>query len=177
VAVIVIVCRAYNIKTAAAFADWLAPQNGTLFSLIYFFGSFCVYYISHNYVISQAMPDVIPQIQSAFYPHRYDWFIRWRAFGASNLLNRVSVVVCLKKLQECVSISLSSVPFSIFLFSLFLLSYLSFLILAQFKSLPRVPLSREERQGQLSYLFRLISYHLIASAGISPRRRNPEETL
>ena len=37
VAVIVIVCRARNIKTAAAFANWLAPKKGALFSLIYFF--------------------------------------------------------------------------------------------------------------------------------------------
>ena len=59
-----------NIKTAAAFADWLAPKKGALFSLIYFFGSFCIYYMPHNYVIPQAMPHVIPQTHSAFYPHR-----------------------------------------------------------------------------------------------------------
>ena len=44
-----------NIKTAAAFADWLAPKKGALFSLIYFFGSFCEYYIPHIYVIPQAI--------------------------------------------------------------------------------------------------------------------------
>ena len=55
-----------NIKTAAAFADWLAPKKGALFSLIYFFGSFCIYYIPHNYVIPQAMPHAIPQTHSAF---------------------------------------------------------------------------------------------------------------
>ena len=38
------------IKTAAAFADGLAPKKGALFSLIYFFRSLCVYYIP------QAMP-------------------------------------------------------------------------------------------------------------------------
>ena len=56
VAVIVIVCRACNLKTVDAFAqiDW-HPKNGALFSLIYFFGSFYVYYIPHNYVIPQAM--------------------------------------------------------------------------------------------------------------------------
>ena len=63
-----------NIKTAAAFADWLAPKKGALFSLIYFFGSFCIlYYIPHNYVIPQAMPPAIPQTHSAFYPHRTKW--------------------------------------------------------------------------------------------------------
>ena len=59
-----------NIKTAAAFANWLAPKKGALFSLIYFFGSFCIYYIPHNYVIPQAMPHAIPQTHSVFYPHR-----------------------------------------------------------------------------------------------------------
>ena len=57
---IVIVCRARNIKTAAASANWLAPKNVAIFSLIYFFGSFCVHYIPHNYVIPQAMPHAIP---------------------------------------------------------------------------------------------------------------------
>ena len=46
--------------------DW--RQNS--FSLIYFFESFCMYYLPHNYVIPQAMPHVIPQTTSAFYPHR-----------------------------------------------------------------------------------------------------------
>ena len=59
-----------NIKTAAAFANWLAPKKDALFSLIYFFGSFCIYYIPHNYTIPQAMPHAIPQTHSAFYPHR-----------------------------------------------------------------------------------------------------------
>ena len=59
-----------NIKTAAAFANWLAPKKDALFSLIYFFGSFCIYYISHNYVIPQAIPRALPQTHSAFYPHR-----------------------------------------------------------------------------------------------------------
>ena len=60
-----------NIKTAAAFANWLAPKKDALFSLIYFFGSFCIYYIPHNYTIPQVMPHAIPQTHSAFYPHRY----------------------------------------------------------------------------------------------------------
>ena len=55
-----------NIKTAAAFANWLAPKKDALFSLSYFFGSFCIYYVTHNYVIPQAMPHVIPQTHSAF---------------------------------------------------------------------------------------------------------------
>ena len=59
-----------NIKTAAAFANWLAPKKDAFFSLIYFFGSFCIYYVTHNYVIPQAMPHAIPQTHSAFYPHR-----------------------------------------------------------------------------------------------------------
>ena len=41
--------------------DW-RQEKGALFSLIYFFGSFFVYYVPHNYVI--------PQTPSAFYPHR-----------------------------------------------------------------------------------------------------------
>ena len=56
-----------NIKTAAAFATWLAPKKDALFSLIYLFGSFCIYYIPHNYVIPQAMPHAIWQIHSASY--------------------------------------------------------------------------------------------------------------
>ena len=48
-----------NIKKAAA-----------IFSLIYFFESFCICYIPHNYVILQAMPHAIPQTHSVFYPHR-----------------------------------------------------------------------------------------------------------
>ena len=67
---IVIVCRARNINTEAAFANWLAPKQGALFSLIYFFGSFCVYYIPRNYVIPQTMPHAIPQTHSSFYPYR-----------------------------------------------------------------------------------------------------------
>ena len=57
-----------NIKTVAAFANWLAPKKDALFSLIYFFGSFCIYYIPHNYVILQAMPHAIAQTHCAFYP-------------------------------------------------------------------------------------------------------------
>ena len=63
-------CRARNIRTAAAFANLLAPKKGALFNLIYFFGSFWVYYIPHNYVIPQAMPYAISQTHSPFYLHR-----------------------------------------------------------------------------------------------------------
>ena len=38
--------------------------------LIYFFAPFPINYISHNYVIPQAMPHAIPQTHSPFYPHR-----------------------------------------------------------------------------------------------------------
>ena len=47
--------------------SWSVIQKSTaLFNLIYFFGSFCVYYIPHNYVIPQAMPHAIPQLISPF---------------------------------------------------------------------------------------------------------------
>ena len=64
--------RARNIKktkkpTACAF---LEPKKGAIFSLIYFFESFCIYCIPQNYIISQAMPHAIPQTHSGFYPHR-----------------------------------------------------------------------------------------------------------
>ena len=71
-----------NIKTAAAFPNWLAQKKGALFSLIYFFGSFCIYYIPHNYVIPQAMPPAIPQTHSVFYPHR----VKFCLFACSFLL-------------------------------------------------------------------------------------------
>ena len=48
----------------------IGAKNGALFSLIYFFGSFCVYYIPHNYVIPQPMPHAIPQTHSSSYTHR-----------------------------------------------------------------------------------------------------------
>ena len=50
--------------------DW-HQKTAQLFSLIYFFGSFYVYYFLHNYVIPQAMPHAIPQTHSSFYPHRF----------------------------------------------------------------------------------------------------------
>ena len=62
--------RARKIKKVANFANWLAPKKGTLCSLIYFFQSFSIYYIPHDYVTPQAMPRAIPQIHSSFYPHR-----------------------------------------------------------------------------------------------------------
>ena len=61
---------ALDIKKAAALANWLAPKEGARFSLIYFFDSFCIYYIPHNYVTPQAMPHAIPQTHSFFYPQR-----------------------------------------------------------------------------------------------------------
>ena len=61
--------RARNIKKRLL-VSWLAPKEGAIFSLIYFFKSFCIYHIPHNYVIPQAMPHAILQTHSAFYPHR-----------------------------------------------------------------------------------------------------------
>ena len=60
---------ARNIKKAAACA-LIGVKKGAIFSLIYFFESFCICYIPHNYVILQAMPHAIPQTHSVFYPHR-----------------------------------------------------------------------------------------------------------
>ena len=68
-------CWARNIKKAAA-CEWLAPKKGAIFSLIYFFESFCLYHIPHDYVIPQAMPHAIPQTHSPFYPHRLIVWIR-----------------------------------------------------------------------------------------------------
>ena len=51
--------------------NWLASKKGAIFTLIYFFKSFCIYYIPPNYVIPQAMPHAIPQAHSPFYPHRF----------------------------------------------------------------------------------------------------------
>ena len=42
-----------------------------LFSLIYFFAPFSIFYIPHNYVIPQAMPHAIQQTHSAVYPLLY----------------------------------------------------------------------------------------------------------
>ena len=56
--------------------NWLAPKKGAIFSLIYFFDSFCIYYIPHNYIFRQAMPHAILQTHSAFYPHRLIVWIR-----------------------------------------------------------------------------------------------------
>ena len=58
-----------NLKKAAACA-LIGVKKDAIFSLIYFFESFCIYYILHNYVILQAMPHAIPQTHSVFYPHR-----------------------------------------------------------------------------------------------------------
>ena len=43
-----------NIKTEAAFANWLAPKKDALFSLIYFFGSFA--YITFRIIMSFRKP-------------------------------------------------------------------------------------------------------------------------
>ena len=53
----------------------LAPKKARqrrvmLFSLIYFFAPFFIFYIPHNYVIPQAMPHAIPQTHSSCYPRR-----------------------------------------------------------------------------------------------------------
>ena len=53
-----------------AFANWLALKKDALFCLIYFFGSFYIYHIPHNYVIPQVIPYAISQTHSACYPHR-----------------------------------------------------------------------------------------------------------
>ena len=46
-----------------------------LFSLIYFFAPFSIFYIPHNYVIPQAMPHAIPQTHSSFNPHLHKYYI------------------------------------------------------------------------------------------------------
>ena len=61
--------RTRNIKKRL-FVSWLAPKKGVIFSFIYFFKSFCICYIPHNYVIPQAMPHAIPQAHSSFYLNR-----------------------------------------------------------------------------------------------------------
>ena len=73
--------RARNTKEAAD-RELIGAKKGAIFGLIYFFKSFCIYYIPHNYVIPQAMPHAIPQTHSPFYPHRmftearcYDWWL------------------------------------------------------------------------------------------------------
>ena len=38
-----------------------------LFSKIYFFAPFCIFYTPHNYIVLQAMPHAIPQTHSTFY--------------------------------------------------------------------------------------------------------------
>ena len=69
--------RASNIKGAAA-CELIGAKKGAIFSLIYFFKSFCIYYIPHNYVIPQAMLHAIPQTHSSFYPHRFFKVMRKR---------------------------------------------------------------------------------------------------
>ena len=54
----------------AAVCELIGAKKDAIFSFIYFFKSFCIYYIPHNYVIPQAMPHAIPQAHSSFYPHR-----------------------------------------------------------------------------------------------------------
>ena len=58
-----------NIKKAATCA-LIGAKKGAIFSLIYFFELFCIYYIPHNYVIPQAITHAIPQTHSLFYSHR-----------------------------------------------------------------------------------------------------------
>ena len=78
--------RARNIKKRL-FVSWLAPKKGVIFSFIYFFKSFCIYYIPHNYVIPQAMPHAIPQTHSTSYPHRCQAGLRT---GRAINLSRIS---------------------------------------------------------------------------------------
>ena len=59
------------IKASRIFVAEQKAKQGAIFSLIYFFKSFCLYYIPHNYVIPQAMPRAISQTHSVFYPHRH----------------------------------------------------------------------------------------------------------
>ena len=51
---------ASSVKEEAA-CELIGTKKGAIFSLIYFFKSFCIYYIPHNYVIPQAMLHAIPQ--------------------------------------------------------------------------------------------------------------------
>ena len=68
---------ASNVKEAAA-CELIGTKKGAIFSLIYFFKSFCIYSIPHNYVIPQAMLHGIPQTHSSFYPHRFFKVMRKR---------------------------------------------------------------------------------------------------
>ena len=82
--------RAHNIKKAAA-CELIGAKKGAIFSLIYFFKSFSIYYIPHNYVIPQAMRHAIPQTHSASYPHRLrfacvSWILLWLASTQSTFL-------------------------------------------------------------------------------------------
>ena len=87
--IIAFVCPARNIKTAAAFANWLAPKKGALLSLIYFFGSFCVYDIPHNCVIPQAMPQATPQTRAAFTLTVF-YFRVWRLWRHENIMTIIT---------------------------------------------------------------------------------------
>ena len=48
----------------------VGAKTGRALQLIYFFKSFRISRISHNYAIPHAMPHAIPQTLSPFYPHR-----------------------------------------------------------------------------------------------------------
>jgi len=60
--------QAHPNKQTAKFTThhWLAPIKGQPFSLIYFLESFCIDYLSHNFLIQQVMPHAIPQTHSVF---------------------------------------------------------------------------------------------------------------
>ena len=60
--------RAKSCKQNYAAPHYWPPHM--FFSLIYFFAPFSIFYITHNYLILQAVPRAIPQTHSAFYPHR-----------------------------------------------------------------------------------------------------------
>ena len=78
-------CWARNIKKAAAY-EFIGVKKGRIFSLIFFFESFCLYYIPHNNVIQQAMPQAIPQINSfPLLPSPIDCLNKTKAVKASKL--------------------------------------------------------------------------------------------
>ena len=63
----------------------IGAKKGAIFSLIYFFESFCLYYIPHNYVIPQAMLHAIPQTHFPFLPSSIGCLNKTKAVKASKL--------------------------------------------------------------------------------------------
>ena len=109
----VILCRARNIKTAALFANWLAPKKGEIFSLIYLFGLFCAYDIPHNYVIPRAMP---PSDETLFQYQIFYCSTAWIPLLIHSMLY-CSTIRCSSVppyLFHCSTIRRSTVPPSLF---------------------------------------------------------------